>query len=132
MDDIKLFLSKLDNEARQKDAHSLLSLLESASGYKPYLMGSIIGFGHYHYQYESGREGESAVIAFSPRKQHLVVYIMPGFEAYQQLLSKLGKHKLGKSCLYINKLSDINLTVFTEIATHSVKHMQQKYHCKAS
>lgn len=132
MDDIKLFLSKLDNEARQKDANSLLSLLESASGYKPYLMGSIIGFGHYHYQYESGREGGSAVIAFSPRKQHLVVYIMPGFEAYQQLLSKLGKHKLGKSCLYINKLSDINLTVFTEIATHSVKHMQQKYHCKAS
>lgn len=132
MNDIQLFILKIDNKARQQDAHSMLSLLESASGYQPYLMGRIIGFGHQHYHYESGREGDSAVIAFSPRKQNTVVYIMPGFDEYQDLLAKLGKHKLGKSCLYINKLSDVNLSVLKEIAELSLKHMQQKYQCTAS
>lgn len=132
MNDIQLFISKIDNKARQQDAHSLLSLLERITGYQPFLMGSIIGFGHYHYQYDSGREGDSAVIAFSPRKQNTVVYIMPGFDEYHDLLAQLGKHKLGKSCLYISKLSDVNLSVLTQIVALSVKHMQQKYQCTAS
>ncbi|MCT8986653.1 DUF1801 domain-containing protein [Shewanella phaeophyticola] len=132
MNDIQLFISKIDNKARQQDAHNLLSLLERITGYQPFLMGSIIGFGHYHYQYDSGREGDSAVIAFSPRKQNTVVYIMPGFDEYHDLLAQLGKHKLGKSCLYISKLSDVNLSVLTQIVALSVKHMQQKYQCTAS
>ena len=94
------------------------------SGYKPYLSGSIIGFGKYHYQYDSRYEGDSAVILFSPRKQNLVVYIMPGFDKFEELLQELGKYKLGKSCLYINKLSDVKLDVLEKIATLSVQYMQ--------
>ncbi|MFT6270604.1 MAG: hypothetical protein ACJAVV_003443 [Alphaproteobacteria bacterium] len=130
MDEVSKFISCLDNETRKLDSIALLSILEEASGYKPYLSGSIIGLGKYHYKYESGREGDSAVIAFSPRKQNLVVYLMPGFDKFEELLKELGKHKLGKSCLYINKLSDLNLSVFKEIAKLSVQDMQQKYQCK--
>jgi hypothetical protein len=107
----------------------LVSLLADVSGYRPNLQGSIIGFGKYHYKYESGREGDSMVIAFSPRKQNIAIYIMPGFSNYQSQLKKLGKHKVGKSCLYINKLADIDLEVLKEIASLSVKDMQNKYSC---
>jgi len=130
MDEINNFISCIDNETRKSDSIALLSILEKVSGYKPYLSGSIIGFGKYHYKYESGREGDSAVISFSPRKQNLVVYIMPGFDKFEDLLQELGKHKLGKSCLYINKLSDLKLDVLEKIANLSVQHMKQKYRCK--
>ena len=129
MDVINKFISSLANDTRESDSDILLTLLQQVSGYKPYLSGSIIGFGQYHYQYESGREGDSPVIAFSPRKQHLVVYIMPGFAMFTDKLAELGKYKLGKSCLYINKLSDIKLDVLAEIAKLSVQYMQQKYQC---
>ena len=105
-------------------------MLANASGYLPSLQGSIIGFGRYHYQYDSGREGDCSVIGFSPRKQNIAIYIMPGFTHYQHLLARLGKHKLGKSCLYINKLADIDLAVLKEIAQLSVQEMQSKYHCQ--
>ncbi|WP_285164907.1 DUF1801 domain-containing protein [Shewanella goraebulensis] len=129
MTEVEQFLSNIDKETRKSDAHTLLTILEEVSGYKPYLTGSIIGFGQYHYRYESGREGDSPVIGFSPRKQNLVVYIMPGFNEFESLLKNLGKYKLGKSCLYINKLSDLNLDVFKDIARLSVQYMQQKYQC---
>jgi hypothetical protein len=129
MDEVISFISSIDNETRKTDSMAMLSILARVSGYKPYLNGSIIGFGKYHYRYESGLEGDSAVIAFSPRKQNLVVYIMPGFEQFKNLLQDLGKHKVGKSCLYINKLSDLKLDVFEEIAKLSVRYMQQKYKC---
>ena len=132
MDEIDNFISCVDNETRKLDSIALLPILEKASGYKPYLSGSIIGFGKYHYKYESGREGESSVIAFSPRKQNLVVYIMPGFDQYEDLLKDLGKYKLGKSCLYINKLADIKLDVLEKMAKLSVQQMQDKYQCKNS
>ncbi|MBA6365513.1 DUF1801 domain-containing protein, partial [Colwellia sp. BRX8-8] len=127
MDEINNFISCIENETRKSDSFALLSFLETVSGYKPYLCGSIIGFGKYHYKYDSGREGDSAVISFSPRKKNLVVYIMPGFDKIEDLLQELGKHKLGKSCLYINKLSDIKLDVLEKIAKLSVQYMQQKY-----
>jgi hypothetical protein len=130
MDEINNFISCIENDTRKSDSITLLPILEKVSGYKPYLNGSIIGFGKYHYKYDSGREGDSAVISFSPRKQNLVIYIMPGFDQFDDLLQELGKHKLGKSCLYINKLSDIKLEVLEKIAKLSVKHMQQKYRCK--
>ena len=124
------YISNIANQTRQSDAVELLSILEQASGYKPRLIGSIIGFGTYHYKYESGLEGDGSVIAFSPRKQNMVVYIMPGFSKYQHLLEKLGKYKLGKSCLYLNKLKDIDTEVFRQIAELSVEEMQEKYECK--
>lgn len=132
MNDINHFISTVDSISKQSDSKVLLALLEKASGYKPMLSGSIIGFGKYHYQYDSGREGDAAVIAFSPRKQNLVVYIMPGFTELEELLSKLGKYKLGKSCLYINKLSDINLSVLEDVAKLSVTIMQKKYSCTST
>jgi hypothetical protein len=82
------------------------------------------------YQYDRGYKGDSAVISFSPRKQNLVVYIMLGFDKFEELLQELGKYKLGKSCLYINKPSDVKRDVLEKIATLSVQYMQQKYRCK--
>ena len=86
------FIAAIMNDAKRNDAIILQALLTKASGYSASLHGSIIGFGQYHYRYESGREGDSSVIAFSPRKQNLVVYIMPGFSNYQTLLEQLGKY----------------------------------------
>lgn len=130
MDEVTKFISSIDDEIRKSDSIALLSILQEFSGYKPFLSGSIIGFGKYHYKYESGREGDSSVIAFSPRKQNLVVYLMPGFDQFEDLLKELGKHKLGKSCLYINKLSDVKLDVLKSMIKLSVQDMQQKYRCK--
>jgi len=130
MAEIMAFINAIDSKLKQEDSQVLLALLTDASGYKPSLQGSIIGFGQYHYKYDSGREGDASVIAFSPRKQNIAIYIMPGFANYQQQLAQLGKHKVGKSCLYINKLADIDLNVLKEIATLSVQEMQSKYSCK--
>ncbi len=131
MNSVNDFIAKLENQTRRADSTQLVSVLEEESGYKARLKGSIISFGQYHYQYESGLEGDSSVIAFSPRKANLVVYIMPGFSEYKTLLKSLGKHKLGKSCLYINKLKDINIEVLRKIAKDSVAVMQKRYQCKA-
>jgi hypothetical protein len=129
MSEVNHFISNIGDESRKSDSLALLSLLEEVSGCKPYLSGTIIGFGKYHYKYDSGREGDCAVISFYPRKQNLVIYIMPGFDNYESLLKQLGKHKLGKSCLYINKLSDVKLEVLTAIVKLSVGDMRQKYTC---
>jgi len=130
MSSINDFISSIENENRKLDAKELLSIMESVSGYKPHLSGSIIGFGKYDYKYESGREGTSAVVAFSPRKQNLVLYIMPGFENNQDLLESLGKHRTGKSCLYINKLNDIDLVILKKIIKASVEVMKEKHDCR--
>lgn len=130
MKEVKEFILKIENKNKQSDAMELLSIMEEESGYKPRLIGNIIGFGKYHYKYESGREGDSSVTAFSPRKQNLVVYIMPGFSKYQELLKSIGKYKLGKCCLYINKLKDIDIKILRKIVRSSVKDMQKKYDCK--
>ncbi|MEH6597309.1 MAG: DUF1801 domain-containing protein [Colwellia polaris] len=129
MNSVENFITDIEHVEKRNDALTLLALLSKASGYPAVLQGSIIGFGQYHYKYESGREGYAAVIAFAPRKQRLVVYIMNGFSEYEKLLEKLGKYKVGKSCLYINKLKDVDLDVLLEISTLSVRAMQQKYRC---
>ncbi|MFT5196949.1 MAG: hypothetical protein ACI85U_003989 [Candidatus Promineifilaceae bacterium] len=90
----------------------------------------MIGFGSYHYVYDSGREGDAIVVGFSPRKANLTVYIMPGFDDYQELLKGLGKHKLGKVCIYINKLADVDTHVLRKIVKQSVKDMMAKYETK--
>ena len=101
--------------------------MEEVTGKKAVIWGtSIVGFDSYHYKYASGREGDWPIIGFSPRKTMLTVYIMPGFKPYKDKLKKLGKHKLGKSCLYIRKLADIDLGILEEIITDSVQRMRAK------
>lgn len=128
--DIKKFIAKIDNEAKKQDTVVLLELMEKASGYSAYLSGNIIGFGEYHYQYDSGREGDSCVVGFSPRKSNFSIYIMPGFDDYEKELAQLGKHKTSVSCLYINKLADVDTKVLIKIIKHSVKVMQKRYKTK--
>ena len=130
--EVKAFVNKITSEKKKSDALKLLEIMEQESGYKAAMQGSIIGFGRYHYKYESGREGDSSVVAFSPRKQNLTLYIMPGFSDYEKELQKLGKHKTAKSCLYINKLDDVDEKVLRKIIAHSVKVMQKKYECTAT
>ena len=88
---------------------------------------SMVGFGRYHYKYDSGREGDSFLTGFSPRKQALTIYVMPGFGEYEGLLSRLGKHKTGKSCLYINKLEDVDPEVLEELIGRGFAYMKAKY-----
>jgi hypothetical protein len=88
---------------------------------------SMVGYGTYHYKYDSGREGDFMVTGFSPRKQALTVYIMPGFSGFAALLDKLGKYKTGKSCLYIKRLSDVDEKVLERLISESVRQMRKQY-----
>lgn len=122
------FIESVEPERRRDDARQLLKLLRRVTRTKPKLWGdSIVGFGKYHYEYDTGREGDWFRVGFSPRKANLVVYIMPGYRDYGELMQKLGKHKLGKSCLYINKLADIDLAVLEELVRESLAYLKQTY-----
>jgi hypothetical protein len=123
------FIEKVENEDRKKDAYRLLDIMQELSGKEPVLWGpSIIGFDSYHYKYDTGREGDMCLVGFSPRKDKLSVYIMPGFHHFEEELSALGPHKLGKACLYIKTLSTINETVLRQIIQKSIDLMRKKYH----
>src|SRR5687767_12384979 len=99
------FIDAIEDERRRRDARTLDELFRSVSGEDPIMWGpSIVGYGTYHYRYDSGREGDFMRIGFSPRKQDLTLYIVPGFDGLDSLMKKLGKHKTGKSCLYIKSL----------------------------
>jgi hypothetical protein len=118
------YLNSVENEKKRADSFAILKLMSEISGEEPKMWGeSIIGFGTYHFKYASGREGEWFLTGFAPRKQSLTLYIMSGFEGYDLLRSKLGKHKIGKSCLYINKLEDIDMDVLRDLVRQSVEHM---------
>jgi len=124
--DVKVFLNSVPDEKKRQDSFKVLELMTEVTGMQPEMWGdSIIGFGSYHYKYASGREGDWMLTGFSPRKQNLTLYIMPGFEKYDQLLSKLGKHSIGKSCLYVKKLEDVDTDVLKELVKQSVEHMQK-------
>lgn len=100
--------------------------MKQVTGEEPEMWGdSIVGFGSYHYKYESGREGDWFVTGFSPRKQNLTLYIMSGFDEYDNLISRLGKYKTGKSCLYIKKIDDVDQDVLQELVKKSVEHMEE-------
>ncbi|MCB0148089.1 MAG: DUF1801 domain-containing protein, partial [Caldilineaceae bacterium] len=104
---------------------TLIAIMQEATGAAPRMWGeSIVGFGHYHYKYASGREGDWFLTGFAPRKQNLTLYIMAGFDNYEALLSKLGKHSTGKSCLYVKRLADVDMPVLTELVVESVAHMK--------
>ena len=123
---VAAFLNNIPDEKKRQDSFAVLELMERVTGKEPEMWGdSIIGFGSYHYKYASGREGDWFVTGFSPRKQNLTLYIMSGFDEYDQLLSNLGKHSTGKSCLYIKKIEDINVDVLNELVEKSVKHMEK-------
>lgn len=110
------FLAAVEPERRRADAFALDALFRRVTGWRPRMWGpSMVGYGSYHYVYDSGREGDFLATGFSPRKASLVVYIMPGYADFSGILERLGKHKLGKSCLYINKLSDIDESVLEEL-----------------
>ena len=122
------FVASIDHPTRQSDAEVLLELMRRVTGCEPKMWGpSIVGFGRYHYRYESGREGEFMLTGFSPRKANIVVYTMPGYEDLEEQLGELGKHRLGKSCLYINKLADIDLAVLEQIVADGVAAMRATY-----
>ena len=122
--DVEAFLNSVQDEKKRQDSFTVLELMKKVTGKQPEMWGdSIVGFGSYHYKYASGREGDWMLTGFSPRKQNLTVYIMPGFDKYDQLLSKLGKHSTGKSCLYIKKIEDVDLDVLKALVKQSVEHM---------
>ena len=125
--DVEAFLNSVPEERKREDSYTILKLMKEVTGKEPEMWGeSIIGFGSYHYKYESGREGNWFLTGFSPRKQNLTLYIMAGFDEYDLLLSKLGKHKTGKACLYIKKMNDVDTTVLKELVKKSVEHMEKE------
>jgi hypothetical protein len=125
---ITAFLNKVEDEQKRKDSFEIIAMMQAATGLPPKMWGvSIIGFDNYHYKYESGHEGDMCLIGFSPRKQNIVLYGMGGAERNYDLLQKLGKHKTGKGCLYINKLSDVNPGTLKEIIKASFDYLKAKY-----
>lgn len=126
--DVAAFVAAVADERQRADAAILIDMMARLSGHPPKLWGpSIIGFGSYHYRYDSGREGDSLRIGFSPRKGQTVVYMMDGYQDHGALLARLGKHKLGKSCLYIKRLSEIDQQVLEAMIVQSLAYMDAKY-----
>ena len=121
-DGVTKFLNTVEDEVKRKDCFEIVEIMKEAAGEPPKMWGtSIIGFGKYHYKYESGHEGDMCVIGLSPRKQNIALYIPGGIHKYDGLLEKLGKHKTGKGCLYINSLQKLNVDVLKEIINASMK-----------
>ena len=116
------FLKGIKDEQKRADCYEVLGLMKKATKAHPNMWGtSIVGFGNYHYVYESGREGDWFITGFSPRKQNLTLYMMSGFNQFEELMKKLGKYSTGKGCLYINKLEDVDTKILKELITKSVK-----------
>jgi len=123
---VKSFLDAVADEQKRKDARAISALMQDITGEKPEMWGSsIVGFGTYHYKYASGQEGDWMLVGFSPRKDNLTLYIMPGFKDYGELLGKLGKHKKGMSCLYIKSLDDVHVPTLKTLVRQSVRQMKK-------
>lgn len=122
---VEAFLNGVIDERKRGDAFAILAMMQEITHKEPKMWGdSIVGFGSYHYKYASGREGEWFTIGFSPRKQSLTLYFMPGFEQQGELLQKLGKHSTGQGCLYIKKLDDVDLPTLKQMIERAVAHYQ--------
>lgn len=123
---VTAFIKGIPDARRREDCRAVAVMMEEATGSKPEMWGtSIVGFGRYHYAYASGREGDWFLTGFSPRKQNLTLYIMPGFERYAERMEQLGKYTTGKSCLYIKSLDDIHLPTLKKLIRESVQHMRK-------
>ncbi|WP_163411563.1 DUF1801 domain-containing protein [Flavobacterium ajazii] len=122
------YIDAVAEEVKRKDAFELLKIIREVTGFEPRMWGaSIIGFGNYHYKYESGHEGDAPLVGFSPRKDAISLYLSSSFENKEELLSKFGKHKAGKGCIYIKKLADINNDILKQMISESVKELQKLY-----
>ena len=122
------FLNNVVDKDKKKDCFQVKKWMEEITGEPAKMWGAaIIGFGNYHYKYDSGREGDFMKVGFSPRAQNLTLYIMPGFDRYPELMDKLGKYKTGKSCLYIKRLEDIDTKILQTLIKESFGHMTKKY-----
>ncbi|WP_170361480.1 DUF1801 domain-containing protein [Ruegeria arenilitoris] len=125
---VESFLSAVQPTRKAKEARILDAVFRNATGFAPVMWGaSMIGYGRYHYRYKSGREGDFLATGFSPRKSALSIFIMPGYADFGDILTRLGKHKLGKSCLYVNKLADIDLDVLSELIRAGLKDLDQHW-----
>ncbi|WP_019959783.1 DUF1801 domain-containing protein [Woodsholea maritima] len=126
--DVHRYLAGVEPQRRREDSLILLDLFQEATGWQPRMWGpSMVGFGRYHYKYDTGREGDFFATGFAPRKAKMVAYIMPGYQDYSDILSRLGKHKLGKSCLYFNTLADLDLEVLKTLIKTGIRDLAQKY-----
>ncbi|MCM3388029.1 DUF1801 domain-containing protein [Ureibacillus chungkukjangi] len=122
------FIESVDSAKKREDAYNLLKIFEETSGFEAKMWGpSIIGFGSYHYKYESGHEGDAPLVGFSPRKAKISLYFATGDSAREKLLERFGKHTSGKACVYINKLADVNEDVLKELITDSIFFLQKMY-----
>lgn len=127
------FLAAVEPERKREEARQLDALFRKVTGWNPVMWGeSMIGYGSYHYRYESGREGDMLATGFSPRKARHSIYILPGYADYGPILERLGKHAKGKSCLYVNKLADIDLDVLAELIETGLKDLSKQWRVKAS
>lgn len=125
---VSSFLEALTDETKREDSLALIELMQNLTGFAPKMWGaSIVGFGSYHYQYESGHEGEAPLVAFSPRAAAFSIYLSDDFEGKEALFSKLGKHTVGKGCLYVKKLSDVDLKVLEEVVAKHLVEMGKRY-----
>lgn len=131
--DVTAFLDAVEHPTRRADGLALDALFREITGWTPRLWGpSIIGYGSYHYTYKSGREGDFLATGFSPRKANLSIYVMPGYADYGDILARLGKHKMGKSCLYVTKLADIDMDVLAELIRAGLTDLRAKYPVSSS
>ena len=113
---VETFLASVEDKQKRSDCLVLARMMTEVTGRDPVMWGgSMVGFGSYHYRYDSGREGDWFVTGFAPRKRDLTIYIMPGFDEHEEMLKKLGKHKTGKSCLYLKKLADVDVTLLKSL-----------------
>lgn len=125
------FVNKVENEGKRSDSFKLIEVFKSITGFEPKMWGpTIIGFGSYHYKYESGHEGDAPLAGFSPRKDSLVIYFATEYESREALLSQLGKHKSSKSCVYVKKLSDIDIKVLEMMTINSMAYVKKLYPSK--
>ncbi len=126
--DVNEFLSMIPDEQQQKDSAQLIQLMSDIIGCPPKMWGpSIIGFGHYHYRYESGHEGDAPLIGFSPRKAAISLYTFTGLAEHQHLLEGFGKYKIGKACIYVKRLSDISTPKLKAMIQETIHYLQTKY-----
>jgi hypothetical protein len=128
---VTAFINGIEDKERRAGARKISAMMRKVTGARPKMWGSsIVGFGQYHYKYASGREGDFILTGFSARKQALTIYVMTGFEGVDSIMSKLGKYKTGKSCLYIKRLSDVDQKLLQRLISRSVQYMRKNYETK--
>lgn len=129
---VKEFLNQIPDKERRDDCFAIAKMMEEATGAKAKMWGpSIVGFGSFHYKYDSGREGDWPLTGFSPRKNDLTLYLMMGFEQHRELMQQLGKHKTSKSCLYIKRLSDIHVPTLKKLIKASLRQLREYQKAKS-